>query len=227
MQNLAVNFERVQNRIAEACSAAGRRREDVTLIAVSKRHAIPAIASIADLGQEHFGENYVNEALEKLEQMPDRPLQWHYIGPIQSNKTAAIAGHFQWVHSVDRVKILNRLNDQFDATGGSKLNVLLQVHIGDEASKSGVDPEQLEELANHAAELKNIRPRGLMCIPPPSDDEARQRRYCAQLRELFDQFGESHDWDQLSMGMSNDLEAAIAEGATMVRVGTDIFGPRP
>ena len=227
MQNLAVNFERVQERIAAACSAAGRRREEVKLIAVSKRHTAAAIEMIADLGQEHFGENYVNEALEKQEQLAHRNLQWHYIGPIQSNKTAAIATHFQWVHSVDRVKILRRLNEHTAAEDGRKLNVLLQVHIGDETSKSGVDPEELAELAETADQMNNLRVRGLMCIPPPAEDAAVQRRYCAELREYFEALGPKFGWDHLSMGMSNDLEAAVAEGATMVRVGTDIFGPRP
>ncbi len=217
----------VQKDIAGAAETAGRNAENVHLLAVSKRHPISAIRALASVGQRAFGENYVSEAVDKIESTRDMALEWHFIGPIQSNKTAAIAQHFDWVHSIAREKVLRRLNHQ-RPDGLAPLNCCLQIHIGGEASKSGAPADLAATLLAAAEELPRLRLRGLMCIPPASNDVAEQRGWFAELRELFDQLcAAGYDLDTLSMGMSNDLVAAVAEGATIVRVGTALFGPRP
>ena len=217
----------VQKRIAEAARAADRDPAEITLLAVSKRHPASAVAALADAGQLHFGENYVSEAVDKMGQLADRNLMWHFIGPIQSNKTRPIARHFSWVHSVDRAKILRRLND---ARGPElpPLNCCIQVNLEDEASKSGASESEAAQLVELAATLPHIGLRGLMCIPRPSQEVSEQRAVFRRLRELRDSLRRpDRDLSVLSMGMSGDLEAAVAEGSTMVRVGTALFGPRP
>ncbi|MEM9530640.1 MAG: YggS family pyridoxal phosphate-dependent enzyme [Pseudomonadota bacterium] len=216
----------VRDRIHQAEEAAGRQPEEIRLLAVSKRHPAALIAALAELGQRDFGENYVSEALEKQEQLADLPLTWHFIGPIQSNKTAAIARHFNWVHSVDRAKILRRLSSSRPADE-PPLNVCLQVNLEQEASKSGAAPEGVADLAALAADLPGLRLRGLMCIPQPTDDPQRQQEVFRRLRELLASLPDEYRLDTLSMGMSGDLESAVTEGATWVRIGTALFGARP
>ncbi len=198
----------------------------MTLLAVSKTQPAERLRELYQLGQRDFGENYLQEALAKQAALADLRICWHFIGPIQSNKTKSIAEHFDWVHSVDRIKVARRLSEQRPETLPA-LNVCLQVDISGEASKSGVPPEALPELAEAVAELPRLRLRGLMCIPAPSDDFAEQRRAFAEMRHGFEALrARGHALDTLSMGMSGDLEAAIAEGATLVRIGTALFGPR-
>ncbi len=195
----------------------------VGLLAVSKTQPAAAIRDAFAAGLRDFGENYLQEALDKQAELDDLPLTWHFIGPIQSNKTKAIAEHFDWVHSVDRLKIAQRLSDQRPATL-PPLNVCLQVNVSGEASKSGCAPQEVQQLARAITALPRLRLRGLMCIPAPSEDPAEQRAAFARLRQLRDEL--ALDLDTLSMGMSQDLEAAIAEGATWVRIGTALFGAR-
>ncbi len=198
----------------------------MTLLAVSKTQPAERLRELYQLGQRDFGENYLQEALAKQAALADLRICWHFIGPIQSNKTKSISEHFDWVHSVDRIKVARRLSEQRPETLPA-LNVCLQVDISGEASKSGVPPEALPELAEAVAELPRLRLRGLMCIPAPSDDFAEQRRAFAEMRHGFEALrARGHALDTLSMGMSGDLEAAIAEGATLVRIGTALFGPR-
>jgi pyridoxal phosphate enzyme (YggS family) len=197
------------------------------LLAVSKRHPVAAIREAAGCGQRHFGENFVQEALDKIEALRDQDLVWHFIGHLQSNKTRAAAENFAWVHSLAREKIARRLSDQrpFHAP---PLNVCLQVCLEEEPGKGGAMPEQIPALAAAVAGLPRIRLRGLMAIPPPTDDFARQRGYFRRLRELSDELKAAGlQIDTLSMGMTGDLEAAIAEGSTILRIGTALFGPRP
>lgn len=227
---MQANLTTLAERISAAASAAGRGPGAITLVAVSKTFPASAVAALAGFGQRHFGENYLQEAVPKIEAVRarvDPPLTWHFIGPIQSNKTRQIAAHFDWVQSVDRLKIAQRLSEQRPA-GLPPLNVLLQVNISGEDSKSGVRPSELPALARAVALLPRLKLRGLMAIPEPADEPTQQRRPLAALRALFDEQrgAQFADWDTLSMGMSADLEAAIAEGATMVRVGTAIFGER-
>ncbi|MDX1569181.1 MAG: YggS family pyridoxal phosphate-dependent enzyme [Xanthomonadales bacterium] len=223
---LRVRLERVGERIRRAERRAGVPPGSVRLLAVSKRHPAAAIRAVARAGQQAFGENYLSEAEAKIRELADLDLEWHYIGPIQSNKTRGIASHFDWVHSVDRPKLVRRLNEQRPASRPA-LNCLIQIRIGDEKSKSGAAPEELATLAEAFAGCDRLRLRGLMCIPPPSPDESQQRAWFRQLADLFSSLSDPPaGWDTLSMGMSADLESAIAEGATIVRVGTDIFGPR-
>lgn len=193
------------------------------LLAVSKTQPAEAIREAFDAGLRDFGENYLQEALEKQADLADLPLRWHFIGPIQSNKTKAIAEHFDWVHSVDRLKIAQRLSEQRpDALG--PLNICIQVNVSGEASKSGCSPEAVAALAETIATLPRLRLRGLMTIPAPTENPVEQRQAFARLRRLKETLGA--DLDTLSMGMSQDLEAAIAEGATWVRIGTALFGAR-
>ncbi len=219
-------LEAVRRRIAAAASKSGRDPAEVRVLAVGKRHPAEAIRALAALGQRAFGENYVSEAAAKIEALADLDLEWHYIGPVQSNKTAAIANHFHWVQSVDREKILRRLSAQRPG-GMAPLQCCLQVRIGDEETKSGAAAGEVPALAALAASLPGIRLRGLMAIPPPSDEFAVQRGYFAELRLLYERLkAAGFELDTLSMGMSGDLEAAIAEGASLVRIGTALFGPR-
>ncbi len=217
----------VRARIAAAATASGRDPAAVRLLAVSKTFGPPALAALAACGQRDFGENYLQEALPKIAalagEFPD--LCWHFIGPLQSNKARDVAAHFDWVHSVDRLSVAQRLSRQRE--GRAPLQLCLQVNVSGEASKSGVDAAQLPELARAVAALPNLRLRGLMCIPAPATGPAAQRAPFALLRALLRQLRDlGLDVDTLSMGMSADLEAAVAEGATIVRVGSALFGAR-
>jgi pyridoxal phosphate enzyme (YggS family) len=213
-------------RIEAAARAAGRPPESVQLVAVSKTFSPAAVREAAGAGQRDFGENYLQEGLQKILELRALGLTWHYIGPIQSNKTRAIAEHFDWVHTVDRGRIAERLSR---ARGGGQadMQVCIQVNVSGETSKNGVAPEEVAALARDMAGMARLKLRGLMAIPEPTPDVRLQRARFAQLRELRDRLnGEGFALDTLSMGMSADLEAAIAEGATLVRVGTAIFGER-
>jgi len=225
MSTIPHNLQAVHERIATASP-----ERKVELLAVSKGFGPQAVIEAAQAGQRAFGENYLQEALDKMEAVraehPKLPLEWHFIGPIQSNKTRPIAERFDWVHSVEREKIAQRLSEQRPAHL-PPLNVCLQVNISGEASKSGVAPEQAGELAHAIATLPRLRLRGLMAIPEPEQDFEAQRLPYRRLRELFDRLrAQGLLLDTLSIGMSQDLEAAIAEGATIVRIGTAIFGQR-
>lgn len=223
---IASQISKVLTRIEGAASQASRRSDEITLIAVSKTKPAEAIEAAAACGLQHFGENYLQEALEKIETLHELDLTWHFIGPIQSNKTRPIAEHFDWVHSVDRLKIAQRLSDQRPAHLGP-LNICLQVNISNEDTKSGVSADQAPELAKAITTLPNIRLRGVMAIPKPSDDPAEQAAAFEKVVTLFNILRHTNpELDTLSMGMSQDLEAAIAAGSTMVRIGTDIFGAR-
>lgn len=225
--DIAARLAAVRARIRAAEHAAGRHSGSVHLLAVSKTQPAAAVRAAYAAGQRAFGENYVQEALAKQAVLADLPIEWHFIGPIQSNKTRDIAAHFAWVHSVDRDKIAQRLAAQRPAHL-PPLEVCLQVNISGEATKSGVSPETLPSLAAAVAAMPRLRLRGLMAIPQPSEDPARQRAafhaLCVLRATLQEQSGLI--LDTLSMGMSADLETAVAEGATIVRVGTDIFGAR-
>jgi pyridoxal phosphate enzyme (YggS family) len=192
--------------------------QKVKLIAVSKKKSIALIKEAINSGQKDFGENYLQEAVEKIKAIDDSSLTWHFIGPIQSNKTASIAKYFQWIHSVDRKKVLTRLNEQ-SKENQKVLNVLIQVNIDDEDTKSGVMPEEIDDLVNYANELSNISLKGFMCIPQPGNSEESFKK----MKILLNSYPYL---ETLSMGMSNDLEIAIRNGSTMVRIGTDIFGAR-
>lgn len=217
----------VKSRIEAACTASDRYARDIVLVAVSKAQDAEAIRAVYAAGQRDFGESYVQEALDKIALLRDLSICWHFIGPVQSNKTRPIAESFDWVHSVDRLKIAERLSAQRPSER-APLNVCVQVNVSGEASKSGVRPEQAKELAHAVAALPRLKLRGLMAIPEPSQDASltRQRfETLARLREELNDEGLS--LDTLSMGMSDDLETAIAAGSTMVRIGTAIFGERP
>lgn len=231
MTTIAGNLQGLQERLATACAVAGRDVKTVTLLAVSKTFGPEAVAEAVAAGQRAFGENYIQEGVEKVLALralhPEMALQWHCIGPVQSNKTRLVAAHFDWVHSVDRLKVAQRLAEQ-RPDGLPDLQVCLQVNIDGGANKSGVGPDELPELAHAVAALPRLRLRGLMAIPEPSDDLATQRAAFRRVRELLDQLkAQGLALDTLSMGMSDDLEAAVAEGATLVRVGRAIFGHRP
>ncbi len=216
----------MERRIAAAVAANRRTGGSVRLLAVSKTFPAEAIRAARAAGQLAFGESYVQEALPKIEALADLPIEWHFIGPIQSNKTRPIAEHFAWVHSVDRAKIADRLSAARPPQLPD-LQVCLQVNVSHERTKSGVTPGELPDLARHVRSLPRLKLRGLMAIPEPTDDPARQREAFRRLRELLEQLnGEGFTLDTLSMGMSDDLEAAVAEGATIVRVGSAIFGTR-
>ena len=223
MSTIAENIAKVRARIREAAQASQRDLATIGLLAVSKTKPAQAIREAHAAGIGDFGENYLQEALGKQQELADLDLIWHFIGPIQSNKTKQIAEHFQWVHSVDRLKIAKRLSDQRPAHL-PPLNICLQVNVSGEASKAGCKPEELAALAQAVTQLPQLRLRGLMTIPEPTDDRTEQHAAFARLRELRDNL--NLDLDSLSMGMSHDLEAAIAEGATWVRIGTALFGAR-
>jgi pyridoxal phosphate enzyme (YggS family) len=230
MATIASRLHQVRARIAQACAAAGRPVQSVTLLAVSKTCAAPRLREAFDAGQRAFGENYVQEALDKIAQLADlrAAIEWHLIGPLQSNKTRVVAEQFDWVHSVDRLKLAERLSAQRPAHL-APLQVCLQVNISGEASKSGVAPADVPALARAVAALPGLRLRGLMAIPEPAADFEAQRMPHRALRALLaalQQEMQSVALDTLSIGMSDDLEAAIAEGATLVRIGTAIFGAR-
>jgi len=219
-------LQAVLARIEAAARRAGRDPAAVRLLAVSKQQSVEAVAAAADAGQQEFGENYVREGVAKVEALRGRPLTWHFIGQLQGNKTREVAEHFQWVHTVDRERIATRLDAQRPHQA-PPLEVLLQVRLGDEPGKGGVEPADLPRLAEFVAGLPRLRLRGLMCIPPPLDGEALQRAPFGRLRALLEDLNRrGHALDTLSMGMSADLEAAVLEGATLVRIGTAVFGPR-
>jgi len=226
MSSIPLNLQAVRQRIEIATRAAGRPAHSVLLVAVSKSFSSAAVREAASAGQRDFGENYLQEGLGKVRELGALGLTWHYIGPIQSNKTRAIAEHFDWVHTIERGKIAERLS-QARGAGQTELQACIQVNVSGEASKSGVAPGEVAALARQVAGMARLKLRGLMAIPQPARDERLQRMPFAQLRELRDRLNrEGLVMDTLSMGMSADLEAAIAEGATMVRVGTAIFGER-
>ena len=226
MSSITANLQAVRRRIESAARAANRPAESVRLVAVSKTFPGAAVREAAQAGLRDFGESYVQEGIEKIRELGALGLTWHYVGPIQSNKTRAIAGHFDWVHSLEREKIAARLAEARDP-GRTELQVCIQVNVSGEATKSGIAPGEVAQLANQVAGLPRLKLRGLMAVPEPTPDEQLQRARFAQLRELRDRLNrEGFAMDTLSMGMSADLEAAIAEGATIVRVGTAIFGGR-
>lgn len=228
MTTIAARLQAVTQRIEAAARAAGRAPESVALVAVSKTFPAAAVAEAHAAGQRAFGENYLQEALAKIQALAGLDgLEWHFIGPIQSNKTRAIAENFSWVHGVDRQKIAERLA-QARPAGMPPLQVCLQVNVSGEASKSGVAPAEAPALAESVAGLPGLQLRGLMAIPEPTDDVELQRRRFRAVRELRDEIASRGiALDTLSMGMSADLESAIAEGSTLVRIGTAIFGARP
>ena len=227
MTIIATRLQAVRNRIAAAAQAAGRPVSDIQLIAVSKTFSPADVAEALKAGQSTFGESYLQEAAVKIAALPDKNLAWHYIGPIQSNKTRQIAELFDWVHGVDRLKIAERLSSS-RPEGAGPLDICIQVNISGEISKSGVPPQEALTLARAIQTLPGIRLRGLMGIPEPSAEAALMRARFRQIRELKDEIvAAGIALNTLSMGMSDDLEAAIAEGATMVRVGRAIFGDRP
>jgi pyridoxal phosphate enzyme (YggS family) len=216
----------VRQRIDKACIAAGRQPHEVSLLAVGKRHPAEKIITLYNLGIQSFGENQLQEALQKQQELVSLNVQWHFIGTIQSNKTRAIAENFQWVQSVDRQKILTRLSKQ-RPDSLEPLNVCLQVNIDQEPQKAGAGPEEILQLAALCHGLNNIRLRGLMAIPRMTTDLKAQHDSFRKVKALFETLrSEGHDIDTLSMGMSSDLEIAITEGSTMVRIGTDLFGER-
>jgi pyridoxal phosphate enzyme (YggS family) len=226
-QNLPEQVRNLRNRINSAAAAAMRNVDSVTLLAVSKAQPAGHVRAVAGLGQRDFGESYVQEALDKIEALRDLNLTWHFIGRLQANKTRAVAASFDWVHGVDRLKIAERLSEQrpFHAP---PLNVCLQVNIAGEGSKGGVTTAELPVLASAVAALPRLKLRGLMCIPPDEEDPARQRVWFANMRHALETLNAAGaQLDTLSMGMSGDFEAAILEGATIVRIGTALFGSRP
>ena len=218
-------YDGVLERLARAEAACGRTAGSVKLLAVSKTRSADEIRALYQLGQRSFGENYLQDAQPKIEQLRDLSLSWHFIGRIQSNKTRPIAEQFDWVHSLASLKHARRLSEQ-RPPGLPPLNVCLQVNTSAEASKDGHSPEELSDLLDDYCQLPNLRVRGLMTIPAPAEGEAQHRPF-QLLRQLRDRLASpEHPLETLSMGMSGDLEAAVAEGATLVRIGTAIFGPR-
>lgn len=226
MTNSKTRLQSVMNFIKLAEQQANRSQDSVQLLAVSKTWPAFRLRELAEAGQTRFGENYLQEALEKIAALADLALEWHFIGPVQSNKTREIAAHFDWVESVDRLKIAQRLSDQRPANL-PPLNICLQVNIDNESSKSGVQPDKLTELAAAVSQLENIRLRGLMVIPAIAETIEQQLEAFGRAQQLFSQLKTAHrDVDTLSMGMSADMQAAITQGSTMVRIGTALFGER-
>jgi pyridoxal phosphate enzyme (YggS family) len=226
MNEIPARLAAVQQRIWQAAAESGRKPDDITLLAVSKTKPVEAVLAAYRAGQRAFGENYLQDALPKIRALAERDIEWHFIGRIQSNKTREIAEHFHWVHGLDGLRHAQRLGRQRPAALGP-LQVCLQVNLSGEASKGGVAPEELSELADAVAAVPGLCLRGLMTLPAPDPDASHQRAVFARLRELLGGLQKRGlPVDTLSMGMSDDLEAAIAEGATIVRVGTDIFGAR-
>lgn len=223
---IAENLHALQQQIARYCQQYQRLPTEVRLLAVSKTKPAEDIRAAFDAGQDCFAENYLQEALQKIQSLQDLPIEWHYIGAIQSNKTRELAAHFDWVHSVDRLKIAHRLSEQRPDSMGD-LNICVQVNISHEASKSGATLEQLDTLVDEIIQLPRLRLRGLMAIPAQADTLEAQRAIFAQMRQALQRLQQRHpSLDTLSMGMSNDIEAAIAEGSTLLRVGTAIFSAR-
>jgi len=226
MISIAQSLEKIRNRVTVLERRYGRPPGDVRVLAVSKTKPPEAVLAAAQAGQRDFGENHLQDALTKLDALAHLDLIWHFIGPIQSNKTRAVASRFHWVHSVDRQKTAQRLNDQRPEEL-PPLNVCVQVNMSGEGSKSGVDPDGVAPLVEAVSKLPRLKLRGLMAIPRACDDIEEQRRPFAALRGILEaQNADGRNLDTLSMGMTNDMEAAIAEGATIIRIGTAIFGPR-
>jgi len=224
--NLTENFRKIQDLLKHAAEAAGRDPAEVTLLAVTKKEPASLVLAAAEAGQRHFGENFVQEALDKMDETGRDDLVWHFIGHLQSNKTRPVAERFRWVHTVDRLKIAKRLSDQ-RPQDAPPLNLCIQVNVDDEASKAGVAPDEVAALARDVASLPRLRLRGLMCIPRERDEPQEQREPFARMRALLESLNDNGlGLDTLSMGMTGDFEAAIAEGATIVRIGTALFGPR-
>jgi len=226
MTTIAERLQAVQTSIHKAVTNAGRLAEDVALIAVSKAQTAANIRAAFDQGQRLFGENYLQEALDKQAELKELDIEWHFIGPIQSNKTQQIAQHFAWVHGVDRLKIAQRLSDT-RPDHLPPLQICIQVNVSEEESKSGVPPHEVEALANAIKNLPRLKLRGLMAIPAPTTEIEVQHQQFAMVRTLYQQLNaQGYGLDTLSMGMSDDFAIAIAEGATMIRIGTAIFGAR-
>ena len=229
MNDIAHNLAQVRDKISAAATRCGRTSEEVTLLAVSKTKPASAVAEAVAAGQRAFGENYVQEGVDKIRHFQETGvsgLEWHFIGPLQSNKSRLVAEHFDWCHTVDRLRIASRLSEQRPATL-APLNILIQINISDEASKSGIALSELDALAAQVAELPGVRLRGLMAIPAPVSDYERQFAVAQQMAVAFDALKARYPTvDTLSLGMSDDMDAAIAAGSTMVRIGTAIFGAR-
>lgn len=226
MIRVTENFRKIQDLLAKAAVDAGRSPEEILLLAVSKKKPAEAVLEAYAAGQRDFGENFVQEGLEKIAAVGKNDVIWHFVGRLQANKTRPVAQHFQWVHTIDRLKIARRLSQQ-RPDDAALLNVCIEVNIDEEASKSGVTPGEVAELAAAVAELPRLSLRGLMCLPAIRDDFEEQRRPFARLREIKDSLNQSGlSLDTLSMGMTADYAAAIHEGATIVRIGTAIFGAR-
>ena len=229
MNDIAHNLAQVRDKISAAATRCGRASEEITLLAVSKTKPASAIADAIEAGQHAFGENYVQEGVDKIrffQEQGKTDLQWHFIGPLQSNKSRLVAEHFDWCHTIDRLRIASRLNDQ-RPEALPPLNVLIQVNISDENSKSGIALEELDALAADVAALPRLTLRGLMAIPAPESSYERQFAVAQQMAVAFEALkARYHTVDTLSLGMSDDMEAAIAAGSTMVRIGTAIFGAR-
>lgn len=226
MSSIAENFKNVCQQINQASELAHRHPEDITLLAVSKTRAADELRILYKKGQRHFGENYLQESIDKIAALADLNITWHFIGPIQSNKTRPIAENFDWVQSVDRLKIAQRLSEQRPETR-PPLNICLQINISSEVSKSGCLPSEAETLLNQISKLPHLSVRGLMAIPEATNDAIKQRAALADMQTLFNKLRQQHsEMDTLSMGMSSDMQIAIQEGATMVRIGTALFGPR-
>ncbi|HDR2626974.1 YggS family pyridoxal phosphate-dependent enzyme [Enterobacter cancerogenus] len=229
MNDIAHNLAQVRDKISAAATRCGRASEEITLLAVSKTKPASALAEAITAGQRAFGENYVQEGVDKICHFRDQgqdDLQWHFIGPLQSNKSRLVAEHFDWCHTIDRLKIAARLNDQRPADM-APLNVLIQINISDENSKSGIALSELDALAAEVAALPHLTLRGLMAIPAPESSYERQFAVARQMAVAFEALKARHTTvDTLSLGMSDDMEAAIAAGSTMVRIGTAIFGAR-
>lgn len=224
--SMASRLTATQQRLAEAARTAGRDPATILLLAVSKTQSADVIQTAYDAGLRAFGENYIQEAVDKQPLLP-ADIEWHCIGPVQSNKSKLVAEHFAWCHTVDSLKLAERLNNQRPQSL-PPLNVCIQLHVGGEDNKSGIGADEVLDIAAAIAQLPRLRLRGLMTIPPASDDPAQQRRWFAEAREVYEKLRARHPTvDTLSMGMSGDLEAAIAEGSTMIRVGSALFGPRP
>jgi pyridoxal phosphate enzyme (YggS family) len=216
----------IHRRVTQALLRAGRRENDAIIVAVAKQHSADAVRAVVEAGQKHIGESFVAEALAKQEALKELSIVWHFIGHVQANKTRSIAEHFDWVHSVERIKIARRLNDQ-RAPSQPALNVLIQVNQANEPQKSGVPPDQVEQIARDISALPRLTLRGLMTIPPAESNDAERSVYFAGLRDLAAQLvAAGLPVDTLSMGMSDDFELALAQGSTCVRIGTAIFGPR-
>ena len=226
MIRVTENFRKIQDLLAKAAADAGRSGDEIRLLAVSKTKPVEAVLEAYAAGQREFGENYVQEGLEKIAKVDRKDVIWHFIGHLQANKTRSVAQHFQWVHTIDRLKIARRLSDQ-RPDDAPPLDVLIEVNIDEEASKSGVMPDEVAHLAAAVAALPRLTLRGLMCLPAIRHDVEEQRRPYARLRGILESLNDSGlSLDTLSMGMTHDYRAAILEGATIVRIGTAIFGPR-